>query len=128
MNAITQSQVNKLIARFFTAQDDLVIGFHSLGLDVPEVQRPYVIRYVCEKTGATFNESASGKLMLDSSHAKYNTAKCMLRDVMLNLAGETRRGAASAKQEPKDAVTTAIKAYMKLTPAQRKAFAKVAGI
>ena len=118
----TQTQVNTLINGFFAAQDDLVIGFHSLGLDVPEVQRPYVIRYVCEKTGATFNESASGKLMLDSSHAKYNTAKTMLRDVMLNLAGTSRREA-SAKKEV-DLVEQAIKAYMKLTAAQRKAFAK----
>lgn len=126
MNASTQSIVNKLINGFFTAQDNLVIGFHSLGLDVPELQRPYVIRYVCEKTGATFNESASGKLMLDSSHAKYQTAKTMLRDVMLNLAGSTRREA-SAKKE-KDAVADAVKAYMKLSTAQRKAFAKVAGL
>jgi ATP-dependent RNA circularization protein (DNA/RNA ligase family) len=48
MSNTTQKQVNTIVSKFLTQQDDLLIGMHSLGLDTPELQRPYVIKAVCE--------------------------------------------------------------------------------
>ena len=119
--ANTQSQVNVIVRRYLDAQDDALTAMHALGLDTPEAQRPYLIRAVCEYTGATFSESATGKLMLNSKDKNYEWAKTRLRDIMLALRGEKRVNASSGKTDPVDAL---VKKFEALTPAQRRAFLK----
>ena len=92
MQNATQTQVNALTADFLKAADAIVIGVHSLGLDTPELQRPYVIKAVCAFTlkspTAGWSESSSGKIMLDSSHEHYELIKTRVRRVMDALKGE----------------------------------------
>jgi hypothetical protein len=123
-NAAIQTKVNALTADFLKAADAIVIGVHSLGLDTPELQRPYVIKAVCAftlKSPTTgWSESSSGKIMLDSSHEHYELIKTRVRRVMDALKGETR-SASSGKTDPVDAI---IKAFNKLDAKQRRAFLK----
>ncbi len=123
-NAAIQTKVNALTADFLKAADAIVIGVHSLGLDTPELQRPYVIKAVCAFTlkspTAGWSESSSGKIMLDSSHEHYELIKTRVRRVMDALKGETR-SASSGKTDPVDAI---IKAFNKLDAKQRRAFLK----
>ena len=118
----TQSKVNTLVANYLKASDSLVIDLHSLGLDTPDLQRPYVIKAVCEALtkGKGWNESSTGKVMLDSSHERYQFLKTRVRDVMGALKGETR-GASSGKADPVDAI---IKAFKKLDAKQQRAVIK----
>jgi hypothetical protein len=118
----TQSKVNTLVANYLKASDSLVIDLHSLGLDTPDLQRPYVIKAVCEAltAGKGWNESSTGKVMLDSSHERYEFLKTRVRDVMAALKGETR-SASSGKADPVDAI---IKAFNKLDAKQQRAVIK----
>jgi hypothetical protein len=118
----TQSKVNTLVANYLKASDSLVIDLHSLGLDTPDLQRPYVIKAVCEALtkGKGWNESSTGKVMLDSSYERYQFLKTRVRDVMGALKGETR-GASSGKADPVDAI---IKAFNKLDAKQQRAVIK----
>ena len=120
--SMQQKQVNALVSKYLTQQDDLLIAMHALGFDSPETQRPYVIVAVCEAltAGKGWNESASGKVMLDTSHARYEFLKTRVRDVMNALKGE-KRSASSGKTYPVDAI---IKAFNKLDAKQQKAVIK----
>jgi len=116
------STVNKIAAfatlnKFATARVQLIQGLKDAGYTL-ETARGVVIEWACEKTGAAFNVKASGKVTLDSGHKKYEAAKTVVRDVMLMLAGTTRRKASAVKEA--DPVAAAIKALAKLTPAQLK--------
>ena len=126
-NAAIQTKVNALTADFLKAADAIVIGVHSLGLDTPETQRPYVIKAVCAFTlksqSAGWSESSSGKIMLDSSHEHYELIKTRVRRVMDALKGETR-SASSGKTDPVDAI---IKAFNKLDAKHQRAFLKAIG-
>lgn len=121
----TQSQVNTIVAKYLTQQDDLLIAMHSLGLDTPELQRPYVIKAVCEAltSGKGWNESSTGKIMLDSKHARYEFLNTRVRDVMNALKGE-KRTASSGKSEPVDAVAKLVSAFNKMSKAEQKKFLK----
>jgi hypothetical protein len=119
----TQSKVNTLVANYLKASDSLVIDLHSLGLDTPDLQRPYVIKAVCEAltAGKGWNESSTGKVMLDSSHERYEFLKTRVRDVMAALKGETRGSQSSGKADPVDAI---LKAFKKLDAKQQRAVIK----
>ena len=123
-NAAIQTKVNALTADFLKAADAIVIGVHSLGLDTPELQRPYVIKAVCAFTLkspiAGWNKSSTDKVMLDSSHEHYELIKTRVRRVMDALKGETR-SASSGKTDPVDAI---IKAFNKLDAKQQRAVIK----
>lgn len=124
MQNATQTKVNALTADFLKAADTIVIGVHSLGLDTPALQRPYVIKAVCAFTlksqSAGWSESSSGKIMLDSSHEHYELIKTRVRRVMDALKGETR-SASNGKTDPVDAL---LKAFNKLDAKQKRAFLK----
>ena len=122
MSNATQKQVNTIVSKFLTQQDDLLIAMHSLGLDTPETQRPYVIVAVCEAltAGKGWNESSTGKIMLDTTHARYEFLKTRVRDVMNALKGETR-SVSSGKPHPVDALSTA---FNKLDAKQQRAVIK----
>jgi hypothetical protein len=122
----TQIRVNKIVAAFLDMQDDLLIELHSLGLDTDTLQRPYVIRAVCEKftDGKGWKEAEStGKVMLDTKHKRYEFLNTKVRDVMIALKGEKReRGNKSnGNTNPVDAL---LAQFEKLTAAQKRAFLK----
>jgi len=123
MSNSTQSKVNTLVANYLKASDSLVIDLHSLGLDTPELQRPYVIKAVCEALtkGKGWSESSTGKVMLDSSHERYEFLKTRVRRVMDALKGDTGKAKSSGKVDPVDAI---IKAFNKLDAKQQKAVIK----
>jgi hypothetical protein len=129
-NAAIQTKVNALTADFLKAADAIVTGVHSLGLDTPELQRPYVIKAVCAFTlksqSAGWSESSSGKIMLDSSHEHYELIKTRVRRVMDTLSGkgEVTKAQSSGKTDPVDAI---IKAFNKLDAKQQRAFLKAIG-
>lgn len=111
--------------KFATAREQLTQGMHDAGYTL-ETARPVVIEWACERMGhgleaknpALKVHPESGKVSMVSSHVKYEAIKTVVRDVMLMLAGTTRRKA-SAKTEV-DPVEQALKALAKLTPAQLK--------
>lgn len=119
----TATTTNKALAfttlnTFASARVQLIEGMQKAGYTTLETARPIVIEWACSKCKASFNTSASGKVMLDSKHKNYEAAKTTVRDVMLMLAGTTRREV-SPKNET-DPVAAAIKALGKLTAAQRR--------
>ena len=125
MKDATQTKVNALTADFLKAADTIVTGVHALGLDTPELQRPYVIKAVCAFTlksqSAGWSESlSSGKIMLDSSHEHYELIKTRVRRVMDALKGDTAKKS-SGKTDPVDAI---IKAFNKLDAKQQRAVIK----
>jgi len=97
----------KTLDTFATARAQLIKGMHDAGYTTLEACKPIVIEWACAKTGAQFNVSKAGKVMLDSSHPKYESAKTTVRDVMLMLAGTTRRQT-QAKKEPTDPFIKAV--------------------
>lgn len=110
--------------KFANARVQLIQALHDAGYTL-ESARGVVIEWACAKTGASFNVSKGGKVMLDSKAANYEAAKTTVRDVMLMVQGTTRR--ASNGKTVHDPVADAIKALSKLTPAQlRKVLAAVA--
>ena len=115
--ATNKTQAFAALNKFASARVQLIQALHDAGY-TGETARGVVIEWACDKTGATFNVSKSGKVMLDSSHARYEAAKTVVRDVMHMIEGTTRRKA-SGKTE-KDPVAEALKALAKLTPAQLK--------
>jgi hypothetical protein len=101
----------------------LIKGMRDAGYTL-ETARGVVIEWACGKMGSgdkgfKVNEE-SGKVTLVSSHAKYETAKTVVRDVMHMMAGTTRREASTRKEV--DLVAEAIKAYGKLNAAQKRKF------
>ena len=119
MSTINKTKAFKTLNTFADSRVALIQGMHDAGCTL-ETARDVVIEWACGKTGAAFNVSKSGKVMLDSSHAKYETTKTVVRDIMLMMQGTTRH-ATSAKTDPVDAI---IRAYGKLTPAQQRAVIK----
>lgn len=101
------------------ARITLVADLKAAGVTTLEEARPWAIKWACAKTGATFNVSEAGKVMLDSKHAKYEKAKTTVRDVMLAFEGKKRQGGSSGSQDP---VAALLKRYAELTPAQKRAF------
>ena len=109
---------------FATARVQLIAGMKAAGYTL-ETARDVVIEWACDKTGATFNVKASGKVTLDSNHAKYEAAKTVVRDVMHMMAGTTRR-AASAKKET-DVVAQLAAKVSSLSAADKKRLFKLLG-
>jgi hypothetical protein len=127
MNKQAQSKVNALTADFLNAADAIVTGVHALGLDTPQLQKPYVIKAICVFTlksqSAGWNESSTGKVMLDSSHEHYELIKTRVRRIMDTLSGkgDTGKAKSSGKTDPVDAI---IKAFNKLDAKQQRAVIK----
>lgn len=101
------------------ARITLVTDLKAAGVTTLEEARPWAIKWACAKTGAKFNLSARGKVMLDSQHPKYEGAKTTLRDVLLAFEGKKREGGSSGAADP---VAFLLKRYAALTAAQKRAF------
>jgi len=119
----TQSKVNALVANYLKASDTIVIELHSLGLDTPDLQRPFVIKAVCAALtkGEGWNESSTGKVMLDTSYERYEFLNTRVRRVMDALKGEKGKSKSSGKTDPVDAL---IRAFNKLDAKQQRAVLK----
>ena len=122
-----KDQAFKTLNTFANARVQLIEGMRKAGYTTLEECRPIVIEWACSKTGAQFNTAKSGKVMLDSKDANYESTKTVVRDVMLMLAGTTRREA-SAKSEPVDIVAQLASKFAKLSKAEQKRFARLAGL
>ncbi len=90
------------LTQFASARVQLIAELKKAGYHTLEQCKPIVIEWACDKTGAAFKvNDETGKVSMVSSHAKYNTAKTVVRDVMLMIAGTTRRTSnGSSKTEP----------------------------
>ena len=109
--------------KFANARVQLIAGMRAAGYTL-ETARGVVIEWACDKVGSgtkgyKVNEE-TGKVTLVSSHAKYETAKTVVRDVMHMMAGTTRRESSATREI--DLVAEAIKAYGKLNAAQKRKF------
>lgn len=113
--------------KFSTARVQLIAGLRDAGYTL-ETARGVVIEWACEKAGHGLEAKKpgfkvhpkSGKVTLLSGHASYETTKTVVRDVMLMLAGTTRRESSATREI--DLVAEAIKAYGKLNAAQKRKF------
>lgn len=109
--------------KFSTARVQLIAGLRDAGYTL-ETARGVVIEWACDKVGSGKKgykvNKETGKVTMVSSHAKYETTKTVVRDVMLMLAGKTRRESSATREI--DLVAEAIKAYGKLNAAQKRKF------
>ena len=80
----------------------LIKGMRDAGYTL-ETARGVVIEWACDKVGSGIKgfkvNEETGKVTLVSNHAKYETAKTVVRDVMDMMAGTTRRLKASTRKE-----------------------------
>jgi len=103
-NTATNNEGKAFIAldKFADSRVALIQAMHDLGYSELDKCKGIVIKWACIKTGASWNESKAGKIMLDSKSEKYESAKSVVRDVMAMVEGTTRhekRKASSAKKE-----------------------------
>ena len=118
MTSINKALAFNTLNTFADSRVALIQGMKDAGYTL-ETARGVVIEWACDKVGAACKtHETSGKVTLVSSHKKYEAAKTVVRDVMLMLAGTTRR-ASSGKKEA-DPVAVAMRALSHLTPAQLK--------
>ena len=120
MTTSNKAQAFAALNKYANARVQLIDALHKAGYTL-ETARGVVIEWACDKTGAAFNVSKAGKVMLDSSHPKYEAAKTTVRDVMLMVQGTTRREV-HAKTEPTDDVAKLAKAFAKLSKAEQRRF------
>ena len=85
---------------FLESKIDMQLAMHQAGYATQDVQRPVVVEYVCTRFDDAKPVEYRGELVLPTKHAKYESMKTMVRDIMANLKGETRRSL-SAKSSPK---------------------------
>lgn len=102
--SINKPQAFAALDTFAGSRVQLIQDLKDAGYTL-ETARDVVIEWACTKTKGTFTVKANGAVKLDSSHAKYNTTKCIVRDMMLMIQGSTRRQAVQAKTEPKAKAT-----------------------
>ena len=85
---------------FADSRVKLIADLRDAGYTV-ETARPVCIEWACSKTGCKFSvNDNTGRVTLKSSHAKYETTKTIVRDMMNMVEGTTRRKKVSAKREP----------------------------
>jgi len=108
---------------FAGARVQLIQDLKAAGYTL-ETARDVVIEWACTKTKGTFTVKANGAVKLDSSHAKYNTTKCIVRDMMLMIQGTTRR-VVQAKHEPVDVVAKLAKQAASLSAADKRRLIKL---
>ena len=121
--SINKQQAFAALDTFAGARVTLISELKAAGCTL-ETARDIVIEWACTKTKGTFTVKANGAVKLDSSHAKYNTTKCIVRDMMLNIQGTTRR-VVQAKAEPVDRVAKVAKEAATWTAAEKRRLIKL---
>lgn len=119
MTTVNKAAAFTTLNTFADSRVALIKGMRDAGYTL-ETARGVVIEWACGKVGSGDKgfkvNTKTGKVTLVTRHAKYETTKTVVRDVMLMLAGTTRRESSAHKEI--DLVAEAIKALAKLTPAQ----------
>lgn len=123
MTTVNKAMAFATLNKFADSRVALIKGMRDAGYTL-ETARGVVIEWACDKVGSGTKgfkvNDETGKVTLVSSHAKYETVKTVVRDVMLMLAGTTRRESSATREI--DLVAEAIKAYGKLNAAQKRKF------
>jgi hypothetical protein len=122
--SINKQQAFTALDTFAGSRVQLIQSLKEAGYTL-ETARDVVIEWACTKTKGTFTVKANGAVKLDSSHAKYNTTKCIVRDMMLMIQGSTRRQATQAKTEPVDVVAKLVKQAASLSAADKRRLIKL---
>ena len=122
--SINKPQAFAALDKFASSRVQLIQALKDAGYTL-ETARDVVIEWACSKTKGTFTVKANGAVKLDSSHAKYNTTKCIVRDMMLMIQGSTRRQAVQAKSEPVDVVAKLAKQAATLSAADKRRLIKL---
>lgn len=122
-----KAQAFAVLNTFADSRTALITGMKDAGYATLEECRPIVIEWACGKTKAAFNVSAKGKVMLDSTHAKYEAAKTTVRDIMHMIEGTTRH-AVSASKEKADPLAVLAEKLAKLSKADQRKVLKLAGL
>jgi hypothetical protein len=127
-----ETQAFAVLDTFADSRVALIQGMKDAGYTTIEACEPIVIKWACERAGAKWGTNKSGKVIMDSKHAKFNSAKTAKRDVMLMLKGQTRRQAtpkpSHGKTEKADKVSKIIEAFKKLSKAEQSKVLKALAV
>ena len=99
------------ITRFLESKIDMQLEVHQAGFATPDVQRPLVVEYVCTRFEGAKPKMYRGELVLPTSHKQYEGMKTMVRDIMANLRGETRRSLSAKSSPKKETIVAPTKTY-----------------
>ena len=101
--ATNKAQAFATLNTFADSRVALIAGMQKAGYATVEACKPVVIEWACGKTGAGAEgykvNDKTGKVTMVSSHAKYESTKTVVRDVMLMLQGTTRHAESNGHQE-----------------------------
>ena len=90
MTKANKAQAFNALNTFADSRVALIQGMKDAGYKTVEECSNVVIEWACEKTGCTFTTTKAGKNRLVSKHKKYESAKTVVRDVMLMIEGTTQ--------------------------------------
>lgn len=99
------------ITRFLESKIDMQVEMHAAGFATADVQRPVVVEYVCTRFDGAKPVEYRGELVLPTKHVNYEGMKTMVRDIMANLKGETRRSLSAKSSPRKEKVVAPRKTY-----------------
>ena len=122
MTTVNKALAFTTLTKFSKARVELIKGLRDAGYTL-ESARPVIIEWACDRAGIGakgYNVSKAGKVTMNTKAQKFESVKTVVRDVTLMLRGTTRR-AVSGKSEP-DLVAVAVRAFGKLTAAQKRKF------
>ena len=121
-----------VLDKFANSRVALIQGMKDAGYTTLEECEPIVIKWACDRAGAKWDTTKSGKVKMVSSDPKFNSAKTAKRDVMLMLKGQTRRQAtpkpSHGKTEKADKVSKIIEAFNKLSKAEQSKVLKALAV
>ena len=75
-----KAQAFAALNTFADSRVALIQGLKDAGYHTVEQCKPIVIEWACDKTGAEFRTTEAGKVLLVSSHKRYEAAKTTVRD------------------------------------------------
>ena len=97
--------------QFVESKIDMQLAMHQTGFATADVQRPVVVEFVCTQFDDAKPVEYRGELVLPTKHAKYEGMKTMVRDIMANLKGETRRSLSAKSSPKKETIVAPTKTY-----------------
>ena len=121
-----KAQAFAALNTFADSRVALIQGLKDAGYHTVEQCKPIVIEWACDKTGAEFRTTEAGKVLLVSSHKRYEAAKTTVRDTMLMIEGTTRRKESARKET--DPLQTLADKLAKLSKADQRKVLKLAGL
>jgi len=123
-----KAQAFTALNTFADSRTALIQGMQAAGYKTLETCKPVVIEWACAKTGAEYRETKAGKVVLVTDHAKYESAKSVVRDVMLMLQGTTRHATRESARKENDPITALAAKLAKLSAADQRKVLKLAGL